>query len=50
MGAQYLRRADEFFVSGSGSGTGVNGLVDDVRIYNRALSAGEVNKLYQMGR
>jgi hypothetical protein len=27
-----------------------DGLIDDVRIYNRALSAGEVNKLYQMGR
>jgi Concanavalin A-like lectin/glucanases superfamily len=27
-----------------------NGLIDDARIYNRALSAGELNKLYQMGR
>ena len=27
-----------------------DGQIDDVRIYNRALSAGEVNKLYQMGR
>jgi hypothetical protein len=27
-----------------------NGLIDEVRIYNRALSAGEVNRLYQMGR
>ena len=26
------------------------GSIDDVRIYNRALSAGEVNKLWQMGR
>ena len=27
-----------------------DGLIDDVRICNRALSAAEVNKLYQMGR
>ncbi len=27
-----------------------NGSIDEVRIYNRALSAAEVNKLYQMGR
>ena len=27
-----------------------NGSIDDVRIYNRALSAGEVQRLYQMGR
>ena len=27
-----------------------NGSIDDVRIYNRALSAGEVRRLYNMGR
>ncbi|OHA36110.1 MAG: hypothetical protein A3H57_03190 [Candidatus Taylorbacteria bacterium RIFCSPLOWO2_02_FULL_43_11] len=27
-----------------------NGLIDDVRIYNRALSASEVKQLYNMGR
>ena len=27
-----------------------NGQIDEVRLYNRALSAGEINKLYQMGR
>jgi hypothetical protein len=27
-----------------------DGLIDDVRIYNRALSAAEISKLYQMGR
>lgn len=27
-----------------------NGSLDDARVYNRALSAGEVNKLWQMGR
>ena len=26
-----------------------NGLIDDVRIYNRALSAGEIKQLYNMG-
>lgn len=31
-------------------GAKYTGNMDDVRIYNRALSAGEVNKLYQMGR
>jgi len=27
-----------------------NGLIDDVRVYNRALSASEVKQLYNMGR
>ena len=27
-----------------------NGLMDDIRIYNRALSATEVRQLYNMGR
>ena len=27
-----------------------NGLIDEVRVYNRALSANEVNRLYNMGR
>jgi len=27
-----------------------NGLIDDVRVYNRALSANEVSQLYNMGR
>lgn len=27
-----------------------NGLIDDVRVYNRALSAGEIKTLYNMGR
>ncbi len=26
-----------------------NGLIDDVRVYNRALSAGEIKRLYNMG-
>jgi len=32
------------------SGLFFNGLIDETRIYNRALSAGKVNKLYQTGR
>jgi hypothetical protein len=34
----------------SGSGDYVDGKLDDVRIYNRALSATEVQQLYNMGR
>ena len=33
----------------SGNGT-FNGLLDDLRIYNRALSATEVQQLYNAGR
>jgi hypothetical protein len=36
-----------------GSSSGVaffNGVIDDVRIYNRALSADEIKRLYNMGR
>jgi hypothetical protein len=32
----------------SGSGYYVNGLIDDVRVYNRALSASEVAAIYNM--
>lgn len=35
---------------GGGGSDFVPGLIDDVRVYNRALSASEINKLYQMGR
>ncbi|MHC4158358.1 MAG: LamG domain-containing protein, partial [Planctomycetota bacterium] len=40
--------------AGIGSNTGggsnnVNGMIDDVRIYNRALAAGEIRRLYQEG-
>jgi hypothetical protein len=30
-------------------GTGIKGVWDDVRIYNRVLSPGEVQRLYQLG-
>jgi len=29
---------------------GFNGLIDEVRIYNRALSPDEIKRLYNMGR
>lgn len=32
------------------AGDEFDGLIDDVRIYNRALSAGEIQKLYNQGR
>jgi len=34
----------------NGGGNFLNGQIDDVRIYNRALSAAEIQKLYNMGR
>ena len=34
----------------SGDGDYFNGSLDDVRIYNRALSATEINQLYTVGR
>lgn len=46
-GADSVRIGDD----GSLGGTNVfNGLIDEVRFYNRALSADEVRKLYNMGR
>lgn len=41
----------EFVVGDAGGGTGVNfdGRVDDVRVYNRVLSADEVIRLYHLG-
>jgi hypothetical protein len=35
--------------NGSNAGTGLNGSIDDVRIYHRALSAEEVQALYNLG-
>ncbi|MEK7066481.1 MAG: LamG-like jellyroll fold domain-containing protein, partial [Patescibacteria group bacterium] len=34
----------------SGNTWPFNGLIDEVRVYNRALSASEVKVLYNMGR
>ncbi len=36
-------------VGGSGSTVELNGLIDDVRIYDRALSAEEIKRLYDLG-
>jgi hypothetical protein len=38
------------WTAGSDPGGPFDGTIDDVRIYNRALSAQEVKRLYQMGR
>ena len=47
-GDQYIRIG----ISGYNNGTGEiwNGLIDDVRVYNRALSADEIKRLYNLGR
>lgn len=37
------------FIMGAGGGTEFNGKVDDVRIYDRALSSVEVSRLYGLG-
>ena len=34
----------------SNSGDPFNGQLDDIRIYNRALSADEIKRLYNLGR
>ena len=36
--------------AGSGTTRNLDGLIDDVRVYNRALSADEVHRLYKLGR
>jgi len=38
-----------FFISGPSGEFPFNGSIDDVRIYNRALSASEVSRLYNLG-
>jgi hypothetical protein len=37
-------------MGGDSAGNGYKGLIDDVRIYNRALSAQEVQQLYLLGK
>ncbi len=48
----YTHTADGFS-DGIGGGVGAEsdfkGLIDDVRIYNRALTADEIKRLYQIG-
>ena len=44
-------RADAVDVgANSGNSEALNGLIDEVRIYNRALSPDEIKRLYNMGR
>lgn len=40
-----------FFIANDGftAGRNFNGIIDDVRVYNRALSAGEVKDIYRQG-
>src|SRR5581483_5540467 len=38
-----------YLMSRSGSGDFCAGLIDDVRIYSRALSAGEIQQIYSLG-
>jgi hypothetical protein len=42
--------ARNFSGSFDGSSTYLTGLLDDVRIYNRARAADEIKRLYNMGR
>ncbi|HEY9583994.1 MAG TPA: LamG-like jellyroll fold domain-containing protein [Candidatus Paceibacterota bacterium] len=37
-------------IGGNSGANTFNGSIDDVRIYNRALSAGEITQLYNLGR
>ena len=37
-------------LAGGSSGRFFNGLIDDVKVYNRVLSANEIRQLYQLGR
>ncbi len=53
IGAEPLTTTEELFfigVANDGSTTPFNGFLDDVRIYNRALSAAEVKTLYDLTR
>ena len=40
---------DQFYIGKAGTSY-YNGLIDDVRIYNRAISATEIKQLYNIGR
>ena|SRR5579863_2066760 len=45
-----MQQSGDLFIGGATVGAddgGFNGLIDDVRIYNRALSAAEVQQLFQ---
>ena len=40
----------QWWNNGSGTSTRLNGSLDEIRIYDRAMSATEVQALYQLGR
>src|SRR3989344_5522242 len=49
VGTRVSDAAQSFGVGDPGTGADFDGLIDEVRIYNRALSAGEVSALYNSG-
>lgn len=50
-GVAMANTSDPVRIASTGSGVSVfNGAIDEVRIYNRALSAAEVTQLYNVGR
>ena len=42
--------SDEFVIGRFQGGFFYDGTIDDVRVYNRALSADEIKRLYNIGR
>jgi len=42
--------AGDLWIGGEGDSDNFPGIIDEVRIYNRALSADEIKRLYNMGR
>jgi hypothetical protein len=41
---------DPFYITADYGGNWADGIIDDVRVYNRALSADEVTRLYNIGK
>jgi hypothetical protein len=41
---------DPFYITSNYGGNWADGIIDDVRVYNRALSADEVKRLYNIGK
>jgi hypothetical protein len=39
-----------WYTNGTGAGYQFNGIIDDARVYNRALSADEIQRLYKLGK
>jgi hypothetical protein len=50
IGSPQSESSDDYLIGNRGAGDRTfNGLIDDVRIYNRALSADEIKRLYKIG-